>query len=88
MALRDPETQGMWAGTTAKERRQWRSKLSRDERADATTSVDTQYSVMADGCGTYGGAQGHRKRGELVCDRCKAARADYMRELRRRKAAS
>lgn len=33
--------------------------------------------------GTYGGAQAHQRRGEAACDECKAARAAYMRELRK-----
>ncbi len=33
--------------------------------------------------GTYGGAQLHRKRGEDMCDPCRKAAADYMRQYRR-----
>lgn len=35
-------------------------------------------------CGTYAGAQAHRKRGEAACDDCKRAQADYTAAWRRR----
>ncbi len=33
-------------------------------------------------CGSYAGAQVHRKRGEPPCDPCRQAAAEYMREYR------
>lgn len=35
-------------------------------------------------CGTYAGVQRHNRLGEPVCDDCRTARRDYMREYRRR----
>ena len=34
-------------------------------------------------CGTYGGAQAHRRRGEDVCEECRVARNEYMNAYRR-----
>lgn len=33
--------------------------------------------------GTYGGSQLHRRRGEDVCDPCKKAAAEYLRQYRK-----
>lgn len=33
-------------------------------------------------CGSYGGYQGHKKRGERPCDRCREANRRYMAEYR------
>lgn len=35
-------------------------------------------------CGTYGGYQTHRRRGEEPCGACRRAQADYMRARRTR----
>ena len=37
-------------------------------------------------CGTANGAADHRRRGEPVCDECKEAHREYIREYRIRKA--
>lgn len=37
-------------------------------------------------CGTYRGAQAHRKRGEKPCDPCKAAQNAYVKQWRTRNA--
>lgn len=41
--------------------------------------------MTEDRCGTYAGAQTHRRRGEPVCDACRAANAAYMRRWRERR---
>ena len=56
--------------------------VSETERRAASGRTD-----KSGGCGTYGGAQAHRKRGEPLCDRCKEAKREYQREYRRRRAA-
>lgn len=35
-------------------------------------------------CGTYGGYQAHKKRGEAACDECRDASRRYMAEYRRK----
>lgn len=35
-------------------------------------------------CGTYAGAQAHRRSGEKPCDECREARNAYMRERRKK----
>lgn len=39
-------------------------------------------TVVRPFCGTVRGEHAHRKRGEVPCDKCKAARAAYMRDYR------
>lgn len=51
------------------------------EIADLDPPVDDEASR----CGTYGGAQRHRLRGETACEPCREAAREYMRSYRNRK---
>jgi len=60
IALADPEIEGIWGGTTARERQTMRAMAAPRVRPIRH--------------GTEGGAKTHRRRGETVCPECKAAR--------------
>jgi WhiB family redox-sensing transcriptional regulator len=79
-AIGEPELVGVWGGTTEKERKALRPAEVRATRERVGPSRGR--------CGTYSGAQAHRKRGERPCEACRRARTEYTREMRKRKAAS
>ena len=60
-ALADPEREGVWGGTTFRERQ--------------TMRVLAGPTVRPIRHGTEGGAKTHRRRGETACDLCRAAEA-------------
>lgn len=41
-------------------------------------------AIVRDNCGTYAGANAHKRRDENLCDPCRVAAADYVRDWRRR----
>jgi len=60
-ALADPELEGVWGGTTFRERQTMRALAGP--------------SVRPIKHGTEGGAKTHRRRGETACPACRAAEA-------------
>lgn len=60
-ALADPELEGIWGGTTHRERQTMRALA-------APTVRPIRH-------GTEGGAKTHRRRGETACDLCRAGEA-------------
>lgn len=78
-ALARPEDDGIWGGTTPRQRRQMRDGA-------ATQEVGPRTQPTRDVCGTPAGAQRHRKRGEEPCPACLEAAAAYVRAWRRQKA--
>jgi len=71
-ALSDPESIGVWGGTSAKQRRTMRreSGMSRARGPEPFP------------CGTRAAAIRHRKLHEAVCEECRAAERDYNRAHR------
>lgn len=61
IALADPELEGIWGGTTHRERQTMRAMAGPTVRPIRH--------------GTEGGAKTHRRRGETACDLCRAGEA-------------
>jgi WhiB family transcriptional regulator, redox-sensing transcriptional regulator len=66
---------GVWGGTSGRERRQMR----------ATTRGTPAPVVVVFEHGTHGGYQRHRKAGEAACWECAQAYRDYVQDYRTRK---
>ena len=82
------ERHGIWGGLSERDRRQVRRERGgmRPVREVPTTVVNVRARVVQRSeCGTYGGADRHRRMGTPVCDDCKRAVAAYMADYRRRK---
>ena len=78
-ALEDPDTVGIWGGTSSLERRRIRAGLEPQRPARALPPIKH---------GTQGGYNVHMNRGEAACDECRQAHSAYSSASRARRRAA
>jgi WhiB family redox-sensing transcriptional regulator len=81
VALSDPDTVGVWGGTTGRWRRDARVRLG----IRGKSSLTPPRSWARTGHGTPAGYKRHLRAGTIPCDFCKRANADQKADLKARK---